>query len=214
MRRMPAPRPLTRPAPTLTPKVELYIVCEGENTEPEYFAACVREYGAGLVRLKIVPGAGAPFTLVTEAVNIRNQLVKRCRKSPDSFDSCFRVWAVFDRDEHPRIDEAFVMARDNRVDVAFSDPCFEIWPLLHIEEFGSQAGRHDVQRRLSEVMEGYDHNDGAIINFAMIKDSFEIAFRRADNLLKARVAEGCPNGRPSTTVGHLVLKIIQNGKCG
>lgn len=212
MRRMPAQRSLDRNAPKISPKVEIYIVCEGENTEPDYLQACAGAYSAGLVRIHAIKGAGVPYTLVTEAVRLREALRQRYRKSRNSFDSCFRVWAVFDRDEHPRIDEAFEMAKQGGVDVAFSDPCFELWPILHLEEYGAQAGRHELQKYLSQIMEGYNHGQGAVINFPLIKDRVDDAFTRAERLLAARAAEGCPNGRPSTTVGNLVKKIIENGK--
>lgn len=212
MRKMPAVPSLKRSVQSVRPKVELIIVCEGVNTEPFYFSDCVTNYGAGLVRLNIVPGAGVPITLVNEAIRVRDECLTRIKRSPNSFDSCFRVWAVFDRDEHPRVDEALALAEENKIEVAFSNPCFEVWPILHIEDYGNQDDRHTLQRRLAEKMEGYDHGGGARINFAMIKDDFDPAYARAERLLKAREAENCPFGRPSTTVGRLVLKIIQNGK--
>lgn len=212
-RKLPPDRSLSRKGPRLSPKVKLYVVCEGENTEPGYFTACVDYYGASLVELALVPGAGVPMTLVGKAIEIRERLLVNARKSTDSFSRCFRVWAVFDRDEHPRVDEAIELAAVNGIDIAFSDPCFELWPILHLRDYGAQDGRHELQRLLSELMEGYDHEAGAVIDFELIKDDFDRAYNQAERLLRQREAENCPLGRPSTTVGRLVLKIIQNGKC-
>lgn len=212
MRKLPPSPSLKRVTETIAPRVAIHIVCEGINTEPEYFICCKDHYGSGMIDLKIVPGAGVPRTLVDTAVALRQELIAKKRKSKDSFDACFRVWAVFDRDEHPLVEEALVTARDNSIDVAFSDPCFEVWPLLHLVDHGSQDDRHEVHKKLSELMPGYDHNKGAIINYGLIKDSFDQAYQRAERLNKKRVEELCPHGRPSTTVGNLVLKIIQNGK--
>lgn len=61
-------------------------------------------------------------------------------------------------------------------------------------------------------MDGYHHEDGAHINFDLIKDNFHIAQARAKNLVQARVNEGAALTRPSTNVDELVLKVIQNGK--
>lgn len=212
-RRILPPSPtLNRNSPNLPPKVEIFIVCEGENTEPEYFDSCIDEYGNGLVKLHVVPGAGVPITLVNTAIELRERLKGERQRSKNSYDACFRVWAVFDRDEHPRVNEALNKARAAGVDVAFSDPCFELWPLLHLLDYGGQDHRHALQARLSAHMPTYDHENGAVIDFALIKENYALASQRADRLLLARERENCPNGRPSTTVGRLVEKIIQNGK--
>lgn len=212
MRKFPSAPNLQRTVAQVNPKVALHIICEGINTEPEYFIQCKDHYGAGLVDLKIVPGAGVPLTIVQTAVELRQSLILIKRKSKDSFDACFRVWAVFDRDEHPHVEEALELAKANSIDVAFSDPCFEVWPLLHLIDYGSQDHRHEVQKKLSSLMPSYDHEKGAVIDYPQIKDSFTTAYDRAKRLNKARIDENCPMGCPSTSVGELVMKIIQNGK--
>lgn len=212
MRKFPSAPVLQRTVAQVNPKVAIHIICEGVNTEPEYFIQCKDHYGAGLVELKIIPGAGVPWTIVQTAVELRQSLTLLKRKSKDSFDGCFRVWAVFDRDDHPLVEESLALARENNIDVAFSDPCFEVWPLLHLVDHGSQDHRHEVQKKLSALMPEYDHQKGAIINYEQIKDHFQTAYDRAQRLNKARIEENCALGRPSTTVGELVMKIIQNGK--
>lgn len=211
-RKLPSTPSLKRTVAKVQPKVALHIVCEGVNTEPQYFTDCVEHYSAGLVELVIIPGAGVPDTLVRRAIDIRNSLLAKVRRSPDSFASCFRVWAVFDRDEHPLVDESIELALSNNIDIAFSDPCFEVWPILHLMNYGAQDGRHEVQRRLSNLMPTYEHDRGAIIDFQLIRENFEIAYARAAALNAARSEESCSRGCPSSSVGDLVLKIMQNGK--
>lgn len=213
MKSKPPPTPsLTRRSCLVTPKVEIVIACEGKNTEPRYFADCVAEYGAGLVRLRVLPVTGVPMTVVHAAIEERAKLVEKCRKSPNSFDACFRVWAVFDCDEHPRVSDALTLASKNRIEVAFSNPCFEIWPILHLEDYGAQSDRHVVQARLATLMPKYAHESRAVIDFPAIKDDFETAYKRAQKHATARQAEDVPYGNPYTSVGELVQKIIQNGK--
>jgi len=205
---------LNRRSQITKPKVEIIIACEGRNTEPMYLQDCVDWYGAGLVKSRVLPQRGTPLTVVQVAIEARNELVEKRRKSHNSFDACFRVWAVFDRDEHPYVQEALTLAHDNKIDVAFSNPCFEIWPLLHLGEYGSQDGRHAVQERLTAMMPTYDHAGGAIIDFSAIRDYFQIALKRAKILQAARKSEGNPHACPYTSVGDLVEKIMQNGKTG
>lgn len=208
---MPAPS-ISRKPGALKPKVEIVIACEGRVTEPKYIRDCVSFYGAGLVKLRVVNQTGVPLTVVEAAVEERNRLLAKYRRSANSFDMVFRVWAVFDMDEHPKVDEAIALARENGIDVAFSNPCFELWPLLHLEDYGAQLGRHALQAKLKDIMPSYDHEKGALIDFELIKDNFGIAQRRASRLVQSREGEGVPLGRPSTTVGNLVEKIVQNGK--
>ena len=49
------------------------------------------------------------------------------RRSKDSFEENDQVWAVFDRDEHPRFDEAIALCDGHGVLVGRSNPCFELW---------------------------------------------------------------------------------------
>jgi len=211
-RRMPATPSLKRSTSTVDPKVEIHIVCEGSNTEPAYFDSCALYYGNGLVRILTVPGAGAPTTIVQKAKQLREELTAKRKKSKNSFDHCFRVWAVFDRDEHHNIESAINEALGSGIDVGFSNPCFELWPLLHLVNYGNQDGRHAIQKRLNAEMPEYDHESRAIIDFEMIKDLFPEALDRSRALNSAREAENCPLGCPSTNVGELVVKIVQNGK--
>jgi hypothetical protein len=44
------------------------------------------------------------------------------------------AWAVFDKDGHPRIDEAYVEANTAGVKIAFSSRSFEEWVLMHFEK--------------------------------------------------------------------------------
>ena len=210
-RNLPESRSPVRDSSRRLPKVELVIACEGKNTEPRYFEACVSGYGAGLVRLRVLPETGVPITVVRAAIEERNALIEMYRESRDSFDCCFRVWAVFDKDDH-EVEEALALANTNQIDVAFSNPCFELWPILHLEDYGRQDGRHLVQRRLRELMPSYDHSQRAEVDFSKLVDTFPVAYRRAEKLLQSRELEDCALGCPSTTVGALVLKIIQNGR--
>ncbi|MCA8267830.1 RloB family protein [Burkholderia vietnamiensis] len=209
--KLPAAPTLQRRTGFVSPKVEIVIACEGRVTEKHYFESCKLEYGVGMVKLRWLPITGVPMTVVTAAVEEREALIEKARKSKDSFD-VFRVWAIFDRDAHPEVPEALQLARSNGVDVAFSDPCFELWPLLHVNDYGAQFDRHKVQALLHDLMPSYHHDKSPVVDFDAIKNNFPDAYRRANALNKSRSDEGIPDGCPSTTVGVLVKKIIENGR--
>jgi hypothetical protein len=52
------------------------------------------------------------------------------------------VWCVFDVDEHPKLAEARDQANANGIQLAVSNPCFELWLLLHFQEHRAHAGGH------------------------------------------------------------------------
>lgn len=209
--RLPVAPAIQRKASFVAPKVEIVIACEGQVTERHYLNSCKQEYGAGMVSLRWLPITGIPMTVVNAAIEERKRLVERARKSKDSFD-IFRVWAVFDRDDHPNVPQALTLARDNHIDVAFSNPCFELWPLLHLEDYGAVHNRHKVQSLLNEKMASYHHEKAPVVDFEMIKNEFPNAYARAERLNSDRAQAGEPYGCPTTTVGILVKKIIENGR--
>ena len=209
--RLPAPPKIDRKSNFIQPKVEIVIACEGKVTEKHYLNSCKLEYGAGMVQLRWLPITGVPMTVVNAAIKEREILLERKRKTKDSFE-IFRVWAVFDRDEHPQVPEALAMARRNSIEVAFSNPCFELWPLLHLIDYGAVHGRHKVQSMLHEVMPNYHHEKSPIVDFEKIKNEFPKAYAKAEFLNNSRADEGDIDGCPTTTVGVLVKKIIDNGR--
>lgn len=205
---------LRRSVQTVSPNVEIVIACEGKITEPQYFRDCINHFGAGFVRLRILDTVGVPLTVVRAAVNERKALIEQARKirRDSGFDPPFRVWAVFDKDEHD-VESAIALAEEEGIDVAFSNPCFEIWALLHFEnDYGSQDGRHEVQRRLSKIMPSYHHDHNPVIDFASLKDRVNSAILAAARLCRNREEEGAVRGCPTTTVGVLVKKVIENGR--
>jgi hypothetical protein len=177
------------------------IFCEGENTEPAYFRALERKYKRqALIDLVIEP-VGVPMTIAQRA---SAQMRKRGR---NSFDEKDQVWAVFDRDEHPNHEAAVRMCEQNRVGVARSNPCFEVWLILHEREFDRPDGRHAVQRHLKTLRPEYDPDKNKSCDCDHLVKSVEDAEARAARQLDLRHREGVPFGPPSTTVGHLTAAI-------
>jgi hypothetical protein len=211
-RKFPPTSKLHRTTQRFETKVEIFIACEGSVTEPAYFRDCVRHYGAGMVHLEIIPKTGVPLTVVRAAIETRKAMISDVRRGVRRKDPPFTVWAIFDRDEH-NVAHAFELAKANGIRVAFSNPCFELWPLLHLNpEYGAQDGRYDLQRSLSALMPSYHHEQRPIVDFDLIKDSINDAAKAAKNLIAARDNEGSPMGCPVTSVGNLVERIIANGK--
>jgi hypothetical protein len=208
----PAQPSLHRRSPIRSPKVEFVIACEGKATEPAYLRECIRHYGAGSVKLRILKETGVPLTLVKLAISEREALLEQYRRTPDQHSYSFVVWAIFDRDAHPHYDEAIALAKANNILLAVSNPCFELWPFLHFEDCASHTHRHDMQAALARVMPAYHHERTPIVDFESLVGEVGRAERRAQALQKAADANDAPYDNPTTSMSSLVRAVIKNGR--
>ena len=125
----------------------------------------------------------------------------------NSFERNDQVWAVFDRDEHPNYDAAIRLCEQHKVGVARSNPCFELWLILHDADFDRSDDRHQVQAHLRGLHSEYDPAAGKTCDCGEMISRVEDAERRALRQLQRRDEEGNKFGAPSTTVGDLTAAI-------
>ncbi|HAO2891983.1 TPA: RloB domain-containing protein, partial [Escherichia coli] len=132
------------------------------NTEPAYFEALGRSVDRALIDIKTEKAVGTPMTIaeVSTAFAKGEGLNRRRRAGLNSFEKGDEVWAVFDRDEHPYFQDAVNLCERHNVNVARSNPCFEVWLILHREEYNRSDNRHQTQRHLSNVCPEYDPGRG------------------------------------------------------
>ncbi|WP_431358441.1 RloB family protein [Sphingomonas echinoides] len=197
---------LQRATPTRTPKSKFIIYSEGKNTEPHYFKAVRRDLLGALVEIEIIDAAGVPITIADKACQ-RAKALKRSRGKRSSFEDGDQVWAVFDRDEHPRVSEAMNLCHKGSVNVAFSDPCFELWLILHYNDFDRMDDRHQVQSAFAKLCHEYDAKSNKSADFSKIMSNVEAAEQRAERQLQRREQESVPPSRPFTTVFKLTQQM-------
>ena len=103
----------------------------------------------------------SPMLIAEKAVDCVNRLGlgRHVRRKKDSFEERDEVWAVFDRDEHPRFDDAVKLCEKHGVRVGRSDPCFELWLILHEQEYDKYDNRRQVQRLWTCVMRSFTRHD-------------------------------------------------------
>ena len=198
------------------PKRRFILYCEGKNTEPAYFAAISRRCDSLLVRIERIAGAGVPLVLAEKAA-LRAQelgLTGETQGKIDSFEENDEVWAVFDRDNHPNFEEAVKLCSKSKVGVARSNPCFEVWLILHLSDYDRPGNSKDAQKALKEFMPNYDPDRRKLPDCDMLMDLIEAAETRAKRQLKSREEEGKPFGSPSTTVFLLTSAIRQASRAG
>ncbi|HNU99049.1 MAG TPA: RloB family protein [Verrucomicrobiota bacterium] len=153
----------------------ILIVCEGEKTEPNYF----RKFSVDIDLVEVdVQGIGAnTLSLVGDAVARRDDASRE--GTPYN-----QVWCVFDRDVFPagNFNEAFRLARTNRIRVAYSNQCFELWYFLHFNFSDAALHRQAYGDKLTGLLgRKYQKNDTKM--YDLLKDRQATAMQNARKLL-------------------------------
>lgn len=119
----------------------LLICCEGKRTEPEYFQGVVRHQRItqGQAKVKVIGGKGQHKILIDEALSECSKLAKSLEVSSNEIE----VWAVCDKDEMTcTLKELEDYAKSKNVNIAFSNPKFEIFLLQHFcQSSTNQTGK-------------------------------------------------------------------------
>lgn len=192
----------------LDPRPHILVCCEGEVTEPSYFNGLKREGHNNLLHIEVKPGGLAPKTLVDYAVELKHEAEQKARRLEDDNLRYDEVWCVFDVDAHPHILEAKQKAAANSMKMAISNPCFELWLLLHFEDQRKHIERHRVQSACRKHLPGYDK----AVPFESVFPHHKEAVGRAVALEKWQRSQRRPGGNPSTGVHLLTQQIIQLGR--
>jgi hypothetical protein len=179
------------------------VVTEGEVTEREYLDGFVRECRNPRVTIRIKGGAGAPKTIVECAKELKRQAEKTARREKDDNLLFDQVWCVFDIDQHPNINDAKQMARDNNMELAVSNPCIELWLWLHFAEQPGMQHRHKLQAMMKKHVPDYDKH----VQFSDYKNGYADAKRRADQLDTLAVADHDDGRNPTTGFWRLTESI-------
>jgi hypothetical protein len=162
-----------------------------------------------LVDVQIGDETGTPMTLVDAAVDFRR---RSRRKLKDSFERNDQVWIACDCDQHPELGRAFDKARANRIGIAYSNPCVEVWAYLHFSDHDRPMSRHDMQRLLKTVMPTYDKDRSKVFDYELMRNGFAEADKRAQRMEQRRIDERDALGNPYTSFFRLMRLIYENGK--
>lgn len=109
-----------RKGPYKEPNATILIVCEGENTEPDYF----RRFRVASATVEVVGTGYNTVSLVKRAIELNRQ---------ERYD---QVWCVFDKDDFGAdvFDNAIQLAEAKGLHAAWSNQAFEYWLILHFED--------------------------------------------------------------------------------
>jgi hypothetical protein len=202
-------RKAARRPPFRDPRPVILIVCEGENTEREYFEGFWHAARNPRVQIHISRKHGVPKTLVEAAKELKKEAQNRAKKQDDENLAIDSVWCVRDVDEHPNLPDAKQMARDNEIYMAISNPCFELWLLLHFRESPGMQHRDKVRQLLKGCVPQYDKH----VDYQVYSAGYSQAVIRAQRLDQSAASDG-ESGRNPTTGVYKLTELIRGERVG
>ena len=198
-------RPLRRRAPQIDKRARFVIFCEGELTEPLYLKAFASLQEVRSVATLDIHGMGCePRKLVEEA-----RAAKRSERGQST--GITKYWCVFDVEAptpHARLHEAVQMARDNGISVAISNPCFELWLVLHYTDHERWIDNDDC----GSLRRRQDSSQGKSLDSAVYMPRRHQAIKRAKRLtiMHASANRELPKDNPSSSLYRLLEAIDQS----
>jgi hypothetical protein len=182
----------------------VWIFTEGTVTEPQYIdivrgqrdpgvriavhiANDERTHG-GTKGPKDTKHPRKPRDLLEAAIAKKREETRRAKKekwpAPPKGTQWTTVWCVFDRDEHQGIDDVIRDARAEKIEVAYSHPCFELWRLLHYSDYTSTFGGicDDATKRLPFVTAGMSKAQAKIVLPEQVTGGYAKAKERAKRM--------------------------------
>lgn len=182
------------------PRPELLVLVEGTKTEDGYLLPLRRDLRDRVI-ISIDARGGSPLTLVERAVTAKQAADRESSRGRGrAYDA---VWCIFDRDIHPNVPEALALASEHGVHVAMSNPCIELWFILHFEDQTAAIDRHAAQRRSAQLLECTKNLTATATS--RLYELYDDARARAQALDRKHQGDGSPErSNPSSDVWRLI----------
>lgn len=192
-------------------KTRVLIWCEGKMTEPTYLNGLYREQGVrDHFMLDIRRGSGGDaLVTVTAARNERN----RQRQREEPYDEVWCVLDVESRDRAKRLEEAIVAAKREGIQLALSNPSFEVWLIAHFQRIAqafldSSAAETFLTDRCWRVHFGCAYEKGASDLYTRLAPNVDAAIQNAQWVLEQHHSDGeCKDCNSATEVYRLVSRL-------
>jgi hypothetical protein len=171
------------------------VVCGAKNTEPAYLKGLLASVDNRAVDVKIKVCDDDPVSVVRHTATERDK----------ARGHYHQAWCVLDVDDFAHLDQALQLAKAERVTVALSNPCFELWLLLHFRAHHAEVfGYRQAKSHLLPHHPNYS-KAAREFDFGRYRDRWENAVERAQKLAKPG-EEAKVN--PSSGMWRLVREIV------
>ena len=177
------------------------IVCEGKETEPNYF----NDFPDNPEVCDYIKTRGTGFnteSLVNKAIRLRDEAQKK--KEP-----YIEVWCVFDKDDFSaeQFNNAIELAKQNQINCAYSIEAFELWYMLHFNYYDAALSRQQYKEKLTELLgKTYQKNDKEM--YKLLEKRMSTAIQNARRLYLLQYKRPLTEQNPITTVFRLVERLL------
>ncbi|MBN1330249.1 MAG: RloB domain-containing protein [Candidatus Heimdallarchaeota archaeon] len=181
--------------------IKILLICEGQKTERIYFG----RYRARNNGLEIL----TPKTNVTDPKNLVKFALSQIKKYGIDFQYGDQVWCVFDADKNTlqNISDANKLAQKNNINLCLSNPCFELWYLLHYIYYDQKISTVDLLETLTKYILNYTKSKDYFDNLANNRNN---AIKNAIRLNKKHSDLGIELLSLASNPSTLVVQIVQN----
>lgn len=180
----------------------IYIICEGKETETLYF----KHFRSRNCLVDIVP-IPSKHKAAEHLVKHAKSLISQSDYYPKDGD---RLWCVFDRDDNKEqeLQTAVAYARKQGYEIAYSNPSFEYWYLIHFEKRNGYLKDSDTVidiLKRNGYLENYEKSADVYEQLlALQQTAIARAKERVEQLVKYETAVISCDSNPVTTVYELV----------
>lgn len=182
---------------------QILVFTEGERTEDGYLVHWRREFRERVL-VNVDPFHGGPLQLVDRAAATkRREAHEQKRGRGRAHDE---YWCVFDVDRHPNINQAIDKALANSIHVVVSNPCIELWFILHFQSQTAYITRSRAQELSRKLLKCEKTLAPAALRD--LTREHETARTRAKALdLKHALDGSPPRSNPSSNMWQLIDQI-------
>lgn len=195
-----------------------YIFCEGQQTEPQYFAGFKKLIEENpiykdMVLIEIEPCQAETMRVIGMAEDYvkKNKIIKG------------QIWCVYDKDSFPPEHFNGVVERAKNLNnenpelqyyTAWSNECIEFWFLLHFAYYTANNQRTEyisfLNDKFKELKIGkYQKNMKDIFNILMEKGNPKLAIRYSKRIIKDGQGKTPADIAPGTKVYELVGELVK-----
>ncbi len=202
---------LGRGKATRSPRACILVVCEGRKTEPQYLKALCRSIRLHTVEVRIV-GQGAEVLGVVDAAKTLKEEREEAAGPSVGLTPFDEVWCVVDTEgpgDRTSWEQGSSRATALGFRLAWSNPCFEYWLLLHFERIGrSFPGYAALRPFLTKYLPHYNKSEDC---FEKLAPNVPIAIENAKHVQRSQWQDTPrPIDRnPGTTVHELVERLLE-----
>jgi RloB-like protein len=183
-------------------RLQLMLFVEGSETEPGYFSHWYRLYRDRVI-VKIAPhrNVTTPYELVDMAIRQRAADIRDAKRGKgDTFDE---YWCVFDVDNHPHLEDALTLADREDINVALSNPCIELWLIIHFKSQTAYIERGTAEAEAKKILKC-----GKVLSIEALKRLIRDYEKAKSNALaldkKHEGDESSAHSNPSSGVWRLI----------